>query len=196
MTRDPDRTRVRLLTAATAEFAQFGIAGARIDRIAAAAGVNKQLIYAHFGSKDELFDAVFNAHVGTSVALVDFDATDLPGYAGRLFDRFADDPAALRLSIWYRLERPRGPGLQAVVAVNAVRLQRLARAQRDGVVADRFSPAALLALVQAIATAWESMNPEFGAAAPTDRAHRRQAVVDAVRLLVSTNQSVVKESEK
>lgn len=185
MTRDPDRTKARLLAAATAEFAEFGIAGGRIDRIAKAAGVNKQMIYAYFGSKDDLFDAVFNAHVGTSMALVDFDAADLPSYAGRLFDRFADDPAALRLSVWYRLERPRGPGLQAVVAANRVRLDRLVRAQRDGTLADHFDPVALLSLIQAIATSWESMNPEFGAAAPTDRGYRRSAVVDAVRRLIA-----------
>jgi len=195
MARDPDQTKARLLTAATAEFAEFGIAGGRIDRIAKAAGVNKQMIYAYFGSKDDLFDAVFNVHVGTSMALVDFDATDLPGYAGRLFDRFADDPAALRLSVWYRLERPRGPGLQAVVAVNRVRLERLAQAQRDGAVPDHFDPVALLSLIQAIATSWESMNPEFGAAAPTDRGYRRGAVVDAVRHLLATNQSVGKEGQ-
>jgi hypothetical protein len=35
-------------------------------------------------------------------------ATDLPAYAGRLFDYFEDNPDQLRLSIWYRLERPQG----------------------------------------------------------------------------------------
>jgi AcrR family transcriptional regulator len=33
-------------------------AGARVDRIAASANANKQLIHAYFGSKDQLFDAV------------------------------------------------------------------------------------------------------------------------------------------
>ena len=35
---------------------------------------------------------------------VRFDAADLPGYAGRMFDYFADNPQAQRLSTWYRLE--------------------------------------------------------------------------------------------
>ena len=45
MKRDAQATRQRIFDAATAEFAQYGIAGARIDRIAAAAGSNKAMIY-------------------------------------------------------------------------------------------------------------------------------------------------------
>jgi AcrR family transcriptional regulator len=44
--RDSAATKERLLAAATDEFAAHGIAGARVDRIAAAARANKQLIYA------------------------------------------------------------------------------------------------------------------------------------------------------
>src|SRR5664279_944863 len=98
MERDSERTKSRLLQAATNEFAEFGIAGARIDRIAKAAQTNKQMIYAYFGSKDQLFDTVFSAYVGAWLERVDFDVADLPGYAGRLFDRFEDDPGSLRLS--------------------------------------------------------------------------------------------------
>jgi len=53
--RDPDRTKRLLLEAATAEFAKKGFKGARIDEIAALAGVNKQLVYHHFGNKEDLY---------------------------------------------------------------------------------------------------------------------------------------------
>lgn len=53
--RDPARTKKLLLDAATAEFATKGFKGARIDEIAARAGVNKQLVYHHFGNKDDLY---------------------------------------------------------------------------------------------------------------------------------------------
>src|ERR1700748_3080524 len=86
--RDAARTRADLLRAATAEFAERGIAGARVDRIAAEAGCNKSMIYAYFGNKDGLFDAAFAAYVQGSLDEVGFDAADLPGYAGRLFDHF------------------------------------------------------------------------------------------------------------
>ena len=46
MARDAEDTKRRIFEAATAEFADHGIAGARVDRIAARAGANKQLIYA------------------------------------------------------------------------------------------------------------------------------------------------------
>jgi len=57
-TRDADRTQQALLKAATDEFAERGLGGARMDSIAERAGVNKRLIYYYFGSKDELFLAV------------------------------------------------------------------------------------------------------------------------------------------
>src|SRR6476660_5713412 len=56
--RDPVATRKKLLTAARREFASSGLAGARVDEIAARAGVNKQLVYHYFGDKDALYLAV------------------------------------------------------------------------------------------------------------------------------------------
>lgn len=51
-------TRQRILDAALAEFADKGLAGARVDEIAARAGANKRMLYAHFGSKEDLWLAV------------------------------------------------------------------------------------------------------------------------------------------
>src|SRR3954454_24690498 len=56
--RDPIATRRKLLAAARSEFAGRGLAGARVDDIAARAGVNKQLVYHYFGDKDALYLAV------------------------------------------------------------------------------------------------------------------------------------------
>ncbi len=56
--RDPAATRKKLLTAARREFSRNGLAGARVDEIAARAGVNKQLVYHYFGDKDALYLAV------------------------------------------------------------------------------------------------------------------------------------------
>jgi len=54
-------TRQRILDAAVAEFAEKGLAGARVDEIAARAGANKRMIYAHFGNKEALWLAVLEA---------------------------------------------------------------------------------------------------------------------------------------
>lgn len=50
-------TRNSILKAALQEFAQLGLAGARVDKIAQRAKVNKQVLYYHFGSKEGLFRA-------------------------------------------------------------------------------------------------------------------------------------------
>ena len=60
-TRDADRSQQTILLAARDEFAQHGLAGARVDRVAERAGLNKRLIYYYFSSKDELFLAVLEA---------------------------------------------------------------------------------------------------------------------------------------
>ena len=57
-TRNPERTRKQILDAATAEFANKGIEGARTDEIARAAGVSKRMLFHYFNSKDGLFQAV------------------------------------------------------------------------------------------------------------------------------------------
>src|SRR3954452_10832552 len=56
--RDPEGMRLRILEAAKQEFATHGLAGARVDRIAAKAGANKRMLYYHVGKKDELYLAV------------------------------------------------------------------------------------------------------------------------------------------
>ena len=53
--RDSAATRAALLSTAISEFADKGFAGARVDEIANRAGVNKQLLYHHFGNKDDLY---------------------------------------------------------------------------------------------------------------------------------------------
>jgi TetR/AcrR family transcriptional regulator len=63
-----DHTRTRILDAATREFSANGLAGARTERIAEAAGVNKALIYYYFRSKDALYSAALEA-VATRVAV-------------------------------------------------------------------------------------------------------------------------------
>ncbi|MEJ7928897.1 TetR/AcrR family transcriptional regulator [Ramlibacter sp. AN1015] len=56
--RDADRSQSTILAAARDEFAEFGLAGARMDRIAERAGLNKRLIYYYFEDKESLFGAV------------------------------------------------------------------------------------------------------------------------------------------
>lgn len=60
-TNDPDRTMANILEVAMVEFAEKGLAGARIDEIAAATQTSKRMIYYYFGSKEGLYTAVLEA---------------------------------------------------------------------------------------------------------------------------------------
>ena len=60
-TRDAARTQAVILTAATREFARYGLGGARVDRIAARAKTNKRMLYYYFGNKDAMFLAVLES---------------------------------------------------------------------------------------------------------------------------------------
>jgi AcrR family transcriptional regulator len=183
--RDSVATRARILEAAAEEFGEFGIAGARVDRIAAHASANKAMLYRYFGSKDELFDAVFSAHVVAFAEAAEFDVTDLAGYAGRLFDSYQDQPCTLRLTYWYQLERPAGTPLAAIVESNERKLRDIADAQAAGVLTNRYSPTELLAVVRGIAMSWNNLTPELNRRSAEPRSKRRNVVVDAVRSLIN-----------
>lgn len=105
---DTERTRRQLLTAATAEFAAHGPAGARIDRIAETAGVNKERIYSYFGNKDALFEAVIVhelSEVFEEVPLEGEGPQAIGEYAAGLFDRIVRKPEIGRLMAWEGLVR-------------------------------------------------------------------------------------------
>ncbi len=65
-----DTTREKILEAARLEFAELGLAGARVDRIAEHAGVNKAMIYYHFKSKDELYGCVIDEFQQRAMSLI------------------------------------------------------------------------------------------------------------------------------
>jgi AcrR family transcriptional regulator len=153
--RDATATRSRIMAAAAAEFAEHGIAGARIDRIAAAARANKAQIYAYIGTKDALFDAVFGVHVASNVNAVPFAPRDLPGYAVQLYDAYLADPTLVRLLAWRRLERTPTGDLFAHLPHHADEVHAaLLDAQRDGVVVDDLAPEDIWPMLIALAGTW------------------------------------------
>jgi AcrR family transcriptional regulator len=185
MARDAEDTKRRLLQAAADEFAERGIAGARVDRIAAAAAANKALIYSYFGNKEDLFDAVFNALVVDTVQDVPIDVDDLPGYAGRLFDRNQQQPQALRLALWHSLERGGAALPEAVVAANRDKVGKIADAQRDGRIPDRFPAAELLVLITGLSILGAPDLAMTYTSGPQGLAERRRTVVESVRILIT-----------
>jgi AcrR family transcriptional regulator len=186
MMRDAQATQRRLLDAAADEFSEFGIAGARVDRIAVASRSNKAQIYRYFGSKERLFDAVMNDIVSRTARSVPITVDDLPGWAGRLFDVYEDDPRIPRLAIWYRLERPGDPAqLEMLSETIKDELSQIRAAQRAETLPSRYRPADLLNLVLHQSFLWAFVLPELqGQFVKTSRAHRRRVLVDAVTALL------------
>jgi TetR/AcrR family transcriptional regulator len=60
----------RIMKASMAEFAQFGYEGARMDRIAKRARLNKAMIYYHFKSKESLYEKTITDTAGRIYAFV------------------------------------------------------------------------------------------------------------------------------
>ena len=110
--RHPEKSRAAILRASVAEFAEHGIAGARTDAIARAAGVNKALLYYYFKDKDALYEAVLD-HVfsGMRDRLMPVLESDLEPraklleYLGRYFDYIAANPRFPRVvqAEWLRM---------------------------------------------------------------------------------------------
>lgn len=183
---DAEATRRRLLDAGYQEFARYGLAGARVDRIGEAADSNKAQIYHYFGGKAQLFDAVLAVAIGQMESEVPFDPHDLPGYAARLVRLHERRPEIMRLCTWQRLERAETELNPEAVAHARSQIDAIARAQKNGDLPAHLHPGFVLGFVLHLATGWVSVSPEYEAAIdvpdPEDRARQ---VENAVRALLT-----------
>lgn len=184
MRRDSEATRRRILEAAVVEFAEHGIAGARVDRIASSAESNKQLIYQYFGSKDALFRAVLAQELARATEGVEFPSDDLERYAGAYFDFAMANPRLMRLVAWCGLEM-KGP-IEGVPPPES-KIARVVDAQRRGKVSDRFSPEFLLSTISAVCTAWAPSNwyaSQLDPEAATNAPRYRESIVRLIAMMI------------
>src|SRR5438445_5249035 len=102
--RDPARSRRRILEAAFREFAAKGFAGARVDRIARRANINKRMLYHYFGDKEGLWREVLRRKIAErqawGVATPDDPTESLPYW----FDLACRDRDWIRLLKWEALQ--------------------------------------------------------------------------------------------
>ena len=161
--RDAEATKALLLQAATEEFAEYGLAGARVDRIAERAGANKRLIYVYFGDKDRLFDAVVDDQSRAVMAAVPLPDGDLVAFAAARFDYVLANPQARRIAHWRTFERTTPTAEE--VASYRVRLASVAAAQREGRVRADVPAADLFAMVLRMTEGWLAAPPALWAAA-------------------------------
>jgi AcrR family transcriptional regulator len=72
MARLPDhRSKIELLRAAEAEFAEHGLTSAKVERITARAGVSKGAFYLHFGSKEDAFRLIVESFLARFAACIE-----------------------------------------------------------------------------------------------------------------------------
>lgn len=142
-----------ILEAATQEFSQHGLGGARLERIIANTNTSKRMVYYHFGSKEGLYKAVLE-HVFNAVRLSEKPVDPLVGtpqealqnLVDQAFGAFTNNPAFVRL---LTLENLNGVAyirsLPSITQINATRVATLTtvveRGQRDGVFRAEVNPA-------------------------------------------------------
>ncbi len=107
-----DITRQKILTAAEAEFSEIGLYGARVDSIAERAGVNKRMIYAHFGNKEQLYitvlTMVYNRMAEAEDVLLESElsVTDMVRrIIAMYFDFLTANPSFVRMLMWENLNQ-------------------------------------------------------------------------------------------
>ena len=182
------RTELRgeILAAARAEFAQYGLAGARIDRIARTASASKERLYAHFGDKETLFRDVVATDGAEFFRAVELRPDAVPEFVGDIFNLAQNRPEHLRMITWAQLE---GFPLDMPEFDEEHRPERaiaaLQQAQADGHVDPAWEPQQLLVFLFAIGLAWAHW-PDPAAATSDAKvvARRRAAAVDAAARLI------------
>lgn len=180
-----DATRERILKAAREEFACYGIAGARVDRIARTAQANKAQLYTFYGNKEALFETVMAESLDGIVNAVPVDGEDLPGYAVKLYDEYLENPELVRLATWARLERrPAGYLTDDADRLDKATLAKIEEAQQAGYIDDYFTPYEVLATVVSISMTWSPASTTFAATKsdePADHQRRRDVLSRIVR---------------
>ncbi|MFC5826495.1 TetR/AcrR family transcriptional regulator [Nonomuraea insulae] len=177
-------TRAALLEAAREEFAAYGVAGARVDRIAERAGVNKERIYGHFGNKEKLFDAVITEALDDLTAQIALPGADPVDYAAKLTDYYHSHPDLVRLLMWEALSY-RGqellPGQETRVERCGRKTASLAAGRGEEPSADT---ARMLFMLTGLAL-FPSMMPQLGRIILRDAADDHEAMRDQVAAFVT-----------
>lgn len=206
--RDSAATRGALLAAAITEFADKGFAGARVNEIANRAGVNKQLLYHHFGNKDDLYrvtlETVYSQMRDKEKQLQLKDLSPLEAMRTLIaysFDYLVEHPEFIRL---VNDENAQG----APHAVQSERLTKmhwplvellrdaLERGAAEGTIRDDMDPVNVYISIAGISYFFLSNNPTLSAIfgkklnSPSALAQRRKHVIEFAMSALRTNQPV------
>ncbi|MFD5320753.1 TetR family transcriptional regulator [Streptomyces sp. NPDC127098] len=150
-------TKSRIMAAALAEFAEHGVAGARVDRIARNARANKESIYRYYGLKEELLEQVLSEYLRHNGDTVTPEANALDEYVAGLFRHYRHDPRYLRLCLWEGME---GIGMRSDTAIEerrahfADKLDAVRASQEAGTVDPELDPRHLMIVLLGMVNYW------------------------------------------
>ena len=195
--RNAKATRDEILIAATEEFAEKGLAGARVEEIGARTATSKHMIYYHFGSKEGLYTAVLERaydEFRLAEGAVDYD--DLPprdaltALVGATFDVHATHPQIVRIIMGENINR--GNRIQAIdsfqqrgIALDTMR-RILERGSSDGTLLAGLDPLQVHLSVSALCFHYIANVHTFGhvfafaAHEPQRLVERRAEVVETI----------------
>jgi transcriptional regulator, TetR family len=190
---DTEGTKRKILRAAADEFAAHGPDGTTIERIAKAAGVNKERVYNYFGAKRELFAYVLReemAEVARAVPIGSFAKDDVGEYAGRVYDYHREHPELNRLLLWEGLVLGTDiPSDDDRLARYREKTSAVAEGQGRGYVTEAIDADHLAFLILSLAGWWSAV-PQVAEmiAKPIDEeehGRRRASVIEAAKRLAA-----------
>lgn len=141
MTAKGEQTKNKILAAAELEFAEKGLHGARVDEIVARAAVNKRMLYAHFGSKEQLYVAVLErvyARLGEwEEPLLECGDTNVENAIRALVQSYfaflCENPSFVQIVMWENLNKAAYLQLSAVGERKAESFRVLRKCLQTGV---------------------------------------------------------------
>jgi AcrR family transcriptional regulator len=191
-----EQTRAAILEVALAEFADKGLAGARVDEIARQTATSKHMIYYHFGSKEGLYRAVLDqtyANFRLAEEKIDYTQLDpveaLESLIGLSFDFHLNNPAYVRIIVAENVNN--GAHIQHVQNIEARRAildimqEIISRGAASGEFRDDIDVMHLHMTISALSFSFVSNRYTFGHifgvdyAAPEMIEARRAHVIDA-----------------
>jgi TetR/AcrR family transcriptional regulator len=189
-TRDPERTKAKIITAATELFTQLGLNGASLDDIAKKAGINRGLIYHYYKTKDFLFDQVLArplaAYVQSHLEFLqrrELDPDTLRVATEQFFRFLGRRPELCRLLGWTLAMQRFSVDLAQLEftrALYARAIERIEEGQLAGHLRKDFDPQQLLITIIDLCVAWHLSKDEW--IAKLDWKGRDAADVDEQRL--------------
>ena len=177
--RNPERTRARILAAALREFSAKGLAGARVEAIARRARVNKRMLYHYFGDKEVLFHAILRQKLARQARWLAAAPADPAERLPYWFTRARRDRDWIRLMEWEALQRGSGPVIGEADRRQAFAhaLTALREGQARGLLDPDLDPAHTLLSMMALTTfplAFPQLTRLVTGAAPTSPSFRQK----------------------